>query len=295
VLYESILSQLRSRQRLPLDRTGLSSPSEDLDMAENDKQKSWRLLIQEAVRDTDTPRLQALIHELKKVLRERERPSPQKPQLVRAKLQPELLEFRHDYTRFRKIFDELHEFAGLLAPDGRLTLANRSSLEFIGDELETIFGKPLWELHGWDATAGAREKVRACVGQASQGDFIHYDVEVLGKLGPAWIDFSITPIRDSAGRIEMLLAEGKPYPQRIEEPIVEGEFVGELLRVEQLRRRISTHVVAVCACCRRIRDGAKWYSVAENLVNSFDLTLAPDICPSCEAWLAQMAPQGYRY
>jgi hypothetical protein len=189
----------------------------------------------------------------------------------------------------------LHEFAGLLAPDGRLTLANRSSLEFLGLELKTIFGKPLWELAGWDATAGAREKVRACVGQAARGDFIHYDVEVLGQHGSAWIDFSITPIRDSAGRIEMLLAEGKPYPQRIEEPIVDGEFIGELLRVEQLRRRISTHVMVVCASCRRIRDGSQWYSVAESLVTSFDLTLTPDICPRCEAWLARMAPQGYKF
>jgi PAS domain S-box-containing protein len=274
---------------------GLSSPSEDFDMAENEKQRSWQLLLREAVRDTDTPRLVELIHELKKALRERERPGPPKPQLVRNHLDPELLEFRHDYTRFRTIFDQLHEFAGLLAPDGRLTLANRSSLEFIGHELETIFGKPLWELTGWDATAGARERVRACVGQASRGDFIHYDVEVLGQRGSVWIDFSITPIRDSAGRVEMLLAEGKPYPQRIEEPIVDGEFVGELLRVEQLRRRISTHVVTVCASCRRIRDGAQWYSVAENLVTSFDLTLTPDICPACEAWLARIAPQGYKF
>jgi PAS domain-containing protein len=182
----------------------------------------------------------------------------------------------------------------LLAPDGRLTLANRSSLEFIGNELETIFAQPLWELRGWNATADARERVRASIGQASRGSYIHYDVEVRGQHGPAWIDFSITPIRDATGRIEMLLAEGKPYPQRIEEPIGDGEFIGELLRVEQLRRRISTHVTTVCACCRRIRDGAKWYSVAEHLLNSFDLTLTPDICPTCEAWLSQMASQGYR-
>jgi PAS domain S-box-containing protein len=263
-------------------------------MAQNEKHRGWQLLLREAVRDFDTSRLVELVHELKKALRDRERPNRPKPHLVRAQLAPELLEFRHDYARFRRIFDELHEFAGLLAPDGRLTMANRSSLEFIGNERETIFGKPLWELTGWDATAGAREKVRACVGQASRGAFIHYDVEVLGRHGPAWIDFSITPIRDSAGRVEMLLAEGKPYPQRIEEPIIDCEFVGELLRVEQLRRRISTHVVAVCASCRRIRDGAKWYSVADNLVASFDLTLTPDICPACEAWLARMAPQGYR-
>jgi PAS domain-containing protein len=289
------LSQLRSGQRLSLERIGLSSLAEDFGMAENDKQKSWRLLLQEAVRDTDTARLMEIIHELQKTLRERERPSPPKPQLVRPKLEPELLEFRHDQTRFRKIFDQLHEFAGLLAPDGRLTLANRSSLEFLGKELESLLATPLWELAAWDATAGARERVRASIVQASRGDLIHYDVEVLGKHGPAWIDFSLTPIRDSRGRIEMLLAEGKPYPQRIEEPIVDGEFLGEILRVEQLRRRISTHVVAVCACCRRIRDGAKWYSVAEHLVNSFELTTTPDICPSCEAWLAQRAPQGYRF
>jgi PAS domain-containing protein len=267
-------------------------------MAENEKHRSWQLLLREAVRDVDTSRLVEFIHELKKTLRERERLSQPKPQLVRTQLEPhiepELLEFRHDHTRFRRIFDQLHECAGLLAPDGRLALANRSSLEFVGNELEATFGKPLWELTGWDATAGAREKVRTCIGQASRGDFIHYDVEVLGQHGPAWIDFSITPIRDSAGRVEMLLAEGKPYPQRIEEPIVDGEFVSELLRVEQLRRRISTHVVVVCASCRRIRDGAQWYSVAENLVASFDLTLTPDICPACEAWLARMAPQGYK-
>ena len=256
-------------------------------MAEDAKRRRWQLLVQ-AVRDTDTSKLLELISELKQELRER------KPQLVKAELAPDPREFRQDYTRSRLLFDELHEFAGLLAPDGRLTLANRSLREFIGNELETIFAKPLWELPGWDATAGARERVRASIAQASRGNFIHYDVEVLGQHGPAWIDFSITPIRDAAGRIEMLLAEGKPYPQRIEGPIVDGDFIGELLRVEQLRRRISTHVVVVCASCHRIRDGAKWYSVAEHLVNSFDLTLTPDICPACEAWLSQMAPQGYR-
>jgi PAS domain S-box-containing protein len=262
-------------------------------MAEQDKHSSWQLLVQEAVRNSDSAKLLELIQELKKALRERQlRP---KPQLVRAPLDPNLLALHHDHNAFRRIFEELHEFAGLLASDGRLTLANRSALEFIGRDIETIFGKPLWELQGWDATAGARERVRASVDQASHGDFIHYDVEVLGKYGSAWIDFSITPVRDSAGRVEMLLAEGKPYPQRIEEPIIDGDFIGELLRVDQLRRRVSTHVVAVCASCRRIRDGAKWYSVSQHLVNSFELSLTPDICPACEAWLSQLAPQGYRY
>src|ERR1700693_3632336 len=114
------------RPRLRLDGIGLSSPSEDLDMAENEKHRSWQLLFREAVRDADTSRLVELIHELKKMLREREHPSRPKPQLVRAQLEPELREFRYDHARFRRIFDQLHEFAGLLALDGRLTLANRS-------------------------------------------------------------------------------------------------------------------------------------------------------------------------
>jgi PAS domain S-box-containing protein len=267
--------------------------AKELDVAEDAKHKSWQLLVQEAVRDTDASKLRELLSELKNELHKRARRP--RPRRIRAELEPELLEFRHDYTRFRKVFDELHEFAALLAPDGRLTLANRSSLEFIGHELESVLAKPLWELQNWDATAGARERVRASIGQASRGNFIHYDVEVLGQHGTTWIDFSITPIRDSAGRVEMLLAEGKPYPQRIEEPIGDGEFIGELLRVEQLRRRVTTHVVRVCASCRRIRDGAKWYAVAEHLLKSFDLTLTPDLCPACEARLSQMAPQGYRF
>jgi hypothetical protein len=96
VLYEALSSQLRSRPRLCLGGIGLSSPSEDFDMAENEKRRSWQLLLQEAVRDTDTSKLVELIHELKKAVRERERPTPPKPQLVRNHLEPELLELRQD-------------------------------------------------------------------------------------------------------------------------------------------------------------------------------------------------------
>jgi PAS domain S-box-containing protein len=261
-------------------------------MTEDDKLRSWHLLLQEAVRDTNPAGLQALIHELNNELHAREnRP---KPELVRAKLEPELLEFRHDHSRFRRVFDELHEFAGLLSPDGRLTFSNRSALEFLGVGLESIVGKPVWELPTWEASEGRQERLVASVGRAARGDFVQYDVEVLGKGGPVWINFSITPIRDADGRVEMLLPEGKPYPQRVEEPIVEGEFLAELLRVEHLRRRIRNHVVTACASCHRIRDGARWYFVAEELIDSFDLTLVPAICPDCELSLAQLASQGYR-
>lgn len=139
----------------------------------------------------------------------------------------------------RIILDAMYQFLGLLDVDGTVLEINRAALEGAGVCLDDVVGKPFWEARWWAVSEESRNRVRGMVEQARNGEFVRCDIEVFGDLRgkkTIFVDFSLTPIRDDAGRVAFLLPEGRNITEKI---AIEAELTrknGELqLALEKLR------------------------------------------------------------
>ncbi|MGL5016623.1 MAG: hybrid sensor histidine kinase/response regulator [Luteolibacter sp.] len=129
---------------------------------------------------------------------------------------------RHNERRFRGIFDSAFQFIGLMTPDGTLLEANETALEAGGLRAENVIGKPFWECDWWTLTEQTGQELRSAIGRAASGEMVRYDVDVRGGEGQVvTIDFSIKPIRDEAGRVVLLIPEGRDITdlKRVEEAL----------------------------------------------------------------------------
>ncbi|CUS02083.2 protein of unknown function [Candidatus Promineifilum breve] len=112
--------------------------------------------------------------------------------------------------RFHAVFDQSPQFISLLQPDGTLIDANRTALAYRGVTREQIIGLKYWDTFGARITADMQQTIRAAVEGAATGEFRQYDLEIrIDDNRLAIIDFSITPIRNRAGLIVMLIAQGR--------------------------------------------------------------------------------------
>ncbi|MDA0268964.1 MAG: PAS domain S-box protein [Cyanobacteria bacterium] len=116
--------------------------------------------------------------------------------------------------RFQAIFNQTFQFAGLLQLDGTVIEANQTALDFGGLQLEDVIGHPFWEAYWWTISPETQAQLRAAIAQAAQGEFIRYEVEVLGVGQVATIDFSLQPICDGNGQVKWLLPEGRDISDR---------------------------------------------------------------------------------
>ncbi|MBX0323777.1 PAS domain S-box protein [Halomicroarcula sp. F13] len=115
--------------------------------------------------------------------------------------------------RLEAVFDQTYQFTGLLDPEGTVLEANETALEFGGLDREDVVGKPVWET-GWFQIEEARERVRADVQRAADGEFVRHELDVQGADRVATIDFSIRPITDERGEVELLIPEGRDITER---------------------------------------------------------------------------------
>jgi PAS domain S-box-containing protein len=124
-------------------------------------------------------------------------------------------QLRKNEEKFHAIFDQTFQFIGILKPDGCVLDTNRSSLDALGIELDEVLGKPFWETPWWRASGEQCEQLRAAVARAAQGDFVRFEVaNMLGDGLLRYLDFSLKPVYDSHGAIELLVAEGRDITER---------------------------------------------------------------------------------
>lgn len=128
--------------------------------------------------------------------------------------------------RFKAIFDQTFQFIGLLQTDGTLLEANQTALDFGGLAREDVIGKPFWEIQWWSLSSDTQQHLKQAISQAAQGEFIRYEVDVLG-VGEqvVTIDFSLTPVKDDSGQIILLIPEGRDITEKKALDRLKDEFI----------------------------------------------------------------------
>ncbi len=111
---------------------------------------------------------------------------------------------------FRAIFNQTHQFSGLLDKDGSLTQVNKTALDFVGATEEEVVGQNFLETPWWPNHQKTRKKLSGFIEQAWRGETVRNEVMVLDKEGLNHpVDFCLTPFRDKDGDIVSLIFEGR--------------------------------------------------------------------------------------
>lgn len=103
----------------------------------------------------------------------------------------------------------LFAFVGVMSADGTLIDANRSSLEGAGIPASEVIGKKFWDCYWWSYSPEIQARLRAACERAAQGEVVRFDVPVrMAGDTRVWIDFQVSPLRDTQGRITHLIPSG---------------------------------------------------------------------------------------
>ncbi len=116
--------------------------------------------------------------------------------------------------RFRAVFNSSYQSTALLTPDGMLTEANQTALDFSGLRAEEVVGRPFWESRWWRGDEARVRQLREAITRAGRGECVRYEVPVRGRDKSAIIDFSIKPVFDSGDHVALLIAEGRDITTR---------------------------------------------------------------------------------
>ncbi|MDB5824238.1 MAG: hypothetical protein JWR21_2942 [Herminiimonas sp.] len=106
-------------------------------------------------------------------------------------------------------------FVGLLTPQGVLVEVNRSPLEAAGLQAEDVLGKPFADTYWWSGSAETRERLRAAILRAANGEPSRFEIRALGADDMQIdIDFSLQPLRDEAGKVTFLVSSASVITER---------------------------------------------------------------------------------
>ncbi|MGM3307071.1 PAS domain S-box protein [Anabaena sp. WFMT] len=134
---------------------------------------------------------------------------------LEQKVEERTQELQASERRFRAIFNNSFQFTGLLTTEGILLEANQTALNFGGIQIEDVINRPFWETYWWKISQVTQDSLKQNIARAAQGEFIRYEVDVLGAGGQvATIDFSLRPLKNESEQIVMLIAEGRDITEK---------------------------------------------------------------------------------
>lgn len=112
--------------------------------------------------------------------------------------------------KFHSMFNKSFQFMWLLSPDGMLIEANENSMSFISAIPEDVVGTAFRDTPWWSAPKDQLTTLEKSIGEAGEGRFIRFNAVHYSYDGEMhYFDFSINPIKDESGKVELLLAESR--------------------------------------------------------------------------------------
>jgi len=88
-------------------------------------------------------------------------------------------ELHESEQKLRAFLDHHFEFSGIVDPEGRLVLANKTALDFIEARLEDVVGTLLWETPWAQGNEVFQAELKSCFQKAAQGQFTRFAAQIL--------------------------------------------------------------------------------------------------------------------
>jgi PAS domain S-box-containing protein len=162
-----------------------------------------------------------------------------------------MMALKHSERKFRAIFDGVFQFIGLATPDGTLIEVNQTALNFGGIAAEAAIGRRFWEVPGWKFSAATQSQLCAATARAAEGEFSRLRIELAGQADRSIpIDFTLTPIRNERGEVNMLIPEGRDLSQ--------------IEQVDRDRQRAERDSERLGAALQVAQAGAWYWEIQEN-------------------------------
>lgn len=122
---------------------------------------------------------------------------------------------RESEQKIRALFDHTFQFIGLMKPDGTLIEANKTALDFCGVQRSDVIEKPFWETPWWTHSQEMVDKIRDGTRRAANGGLVRFEATHTSADGSLhYVDFSLTPVKDKAGNVVLLIPEGRDITER---------------------------------------------------------------------------------
>jgi PAS domain S-box-containing protein len=145
----------------------------------------------------------------------------------------------------RVTLNNMFQFCALLDAQGTMWDVNHAALRGAGITRTDIHGKPFWEARWWQTSAESREQLKTAIERAAQGEFVRYDVDIIGRASGneiITIDFDIAPVTDRDGTIRFLICEGRDVTEqrRLESEVRRQKE--ELAKLDELKTQFFANV-----------------------------------------------------
>ncbi len=146
-------------------------------------------------------------------------------------------ELRSSEQKLQAIIDQTFQFIGLLSVDGIVLKVNRTALNFSGIEETEVIGKPFWETPWWSHSTELQQQLKDAIRRVAGGEFMRFEVTHPDRYGNIHhVDFSLSPITDSTGRVIQLIPEGRDiteFKKAEQERRQHAEFLVNMDRVNR--------------------------------------------------------------
>jgi len=142
---------------------------------------------------------------------------------------------RESERKARAVFDLSFGFLGLLTSGGLIVEINRTALDFAGASLADVAGRPFWETPFWTHSPEMQQRLRQAIQTAASGELARFEATNRGKDGNIHtIDFSIKPVMDDAGRVVLLILEGRDITSRKQAEEEKESLQNRLLQAQKM-------------------------------------------------------------
>ena len=113
------------------------------------------------------------------------------------------------------LLDDMLTFVWVLDPEGKVVFANNTPIKRAGIAMSDIIGKKFVDTHWWSHSDAVKSKIIEDIKQCASGKSLVHDVHIQMADGLLmWIEFSMHPIFDNAGKVEYLIPEGRDITER---------------------------------------------------------------------------------
>jgi PAS domain S-box-containing protein len=176
-------------------------------------------------------------------------------------------------ARFHAVFAQSDAYLALLSPQGSVIDVNDSALGAMGKTRAAVVGLPFWDPRCWSASSAAAPRVQAAVERAAGGELVRLESRQTRASGAALdLDLSLTPVRDAAGGVSMILADGRDITELRRAQSAETSVLRSLAALGQsaavLAHEIKSPISAIHTALRAVAAqlGACEREVLDDLV-----------------------------